>query len=375
MRASVKTCTLLTLSIFSILASWHGANASSMVSERSDVCNNTLGLQIEELIQNSSTTVHEEVENITPPDDICTESSQSQIQVNKSIRSEPGLNQQWALEQIQAVPLPGIAKSNSPVLVAILDTGIDREHEDLCGAVIADANFTESDTTDDVYGHGTHIAGIIAARNDNNLGVVGLAPESSLVNVKVADDKGRCQISALADGIIWAADNGASVINISIEMRESTSELREAVDYAWRKGAVIIAAAGNDGIESPVYPACYENCIGVTAIQENGTLAPLANFGDWVDVAAPGFNIYSTLPDNSYGYKHGTSFATAYVSGLAALLFTVVADTSGDGWLNDEVRLAIDAGCQNTDIDGTGLGIINATDSFNEVMANLEHSP
>jgi thermitase len=375
MRASVKTCVLLTLSIFSILASWHGTNASSIVSGCSDVGNDTLGIQIEEPIHNSSTMVHEEVENITLPDDICNESSQSQLQVNQSVQSEPGLNQQWALEEIQAVPLPGIAKSNSPVLVAVLDTGIDREHEDLCGAVIADANFTESATTDDVYGHGTHIAGIIAAKNDNNLGVVGLAPECSLVNVKVADDKGRCQISALADGIIWAADNGASVINISIEMRESTSELREAVDYAWQKGAVIIAAAGNDGKESPVYPACYENCIGVTAIQENGTLAPLANFGDWVDVAAPGFNIYSTLPDNNYGYKHGTSFATAYVSGLAAILFTVVTDANGDGRLNDEVRLAINAGCQNTGIDGTGLGTINATDSFNEVMANPEYSP
>jgi thermitase len=366
---------LLTLSIFSILASWHGANASSTISERSDVCNNTPGLQIKEPIHNSSTTGHEEVENIALPDDIYAESSRSQVQVNQSVQSEPGLNQQWALEQIQAVPLPGIAKSNSPVLVAVLDTGIDREHEDLCGAVIADANFTESATTDDVYGHGTHIAGIIAARNDNNLGVVGLAPESSLVNVKVADDKGRCQISALTDGIIWAADNGATVINISIEMRESTSELREAVDYAWRKGAVIIAAAGNDGQESPVYPASYENCIGVTAIQENGTLAPLANFGDWVDVAAPGFNIYSTLPDNSYGYKHGTSFATAYVSGLAALLFAVATDTNGDGRLNDEVRLAIDAGCRDTGIDGTGLGSINAADSLYEVTANLEHSP
>ncbi len=375
MRVSVKTCILLVLSIFSILASWQGVNASSMVFERGDVCNNTSGLPTEELIQNSSTTGYEEVENTALPDDICAESSKSYVQVNQNVQSESCLNKQWALEQIQAVPLPGIVKSDSPVLVAVLDTGIDREHEDLCGTVIADANFTESATTDDIYGHGTHIAGIIAARNDNNSGIIGLAPKSYLVNVKVADDKGRCQISALADGIIWAVDNGANVINISIEMIESTSELREAVDYAWRNGAVIIAAAGNDGKELPVYPACYENCIGVTAIRENGTLAPLANFGDWVDVAAPGFNIYSTLPDNSYGYKHGTSFATAYVSGLAALLFTVVTDTNGDGRLNDEVRLAIDAGCYDIGIDGTGLGSINAAESFNEVMVNLEHSP
>jgi thermitase len=208
---------------------------------------------------------------------------------------------------------------------------------------VAEVNLTDSPTPSDAYGHGTHIAGIIAASGNNGIGIAGVAPQCRLMNVKVADDKGRCQASAVAEGIIWAVDNGANVINISIELREPSAELEDAVNYAWSQGAVIIAAAGNDGSQSPVYPAYYENCLAVAATKQDGTLAPLSNHGDWVDAAAPGFNIYSTLPQNGYGYKTGTSFATAYVSGLAALLFNVVSDSNGDGRLNDEVRAAIEA--------------------------------
>lgn len=365
----------MTLSIISVLASWQGVQASSQVFERVDVCSNTPGPKIEVPIQNSSLAKSEQVEDIDPSDARYPEFPQSHVQFNQYLESEPGWKQQWALEQIQAWPWPQMAEDNSQILVAVLDTGIDQDHDDLYGRVVAEINFTKSATTDDIYGHGTHIAGIIAARNDNSLGIIGLAPESRLINIKVADDKGRCQISALADGIVWAVDNGANVINISIEIRESSPKLREAVDYAWRNGAIIVAAAGNDGNEIPVYPACYENCIAVTAIQQNGTLALLANYGDWVDVAAPGFDIYSTLPNNIYGYKHGTSFATAYVSGLAALLFPLVTDTNGNDRLNDEVRRAIDAGCHALGIDGTGEGSINVTDSLAEVSIDLKHLP
>ena len=270
------------------------------------------------------------------------------------------LDEQWALSHIQIPKLWQITTGGSEILIAILDTGIDQNHEDLDGKVVAETNFTDSPTSGDVYGHGTHIAGIIAAYSNNGVGIVGVAPESQLMNVKVADDKGGCQASTVARGIIWAVDNGASVINVSIEVKEPSPELEAAVNYAWSQGVVIIAAAGNEGGQSPVYPACYENCIAVAATRQDDTLAPLSNHGDWVDVAAPGFNIYSTLPDNSYGYKSGTSFASAYVSGLAAILFSMVTDTNGDGKLNDEVRAAIEAGCQEIGIRGVGRGRIDA---------------
>lgn len=282
------------------------------------------------------------------------------------ISNDPYVHMQWALSKIEASSLPEITARSREVLVAILDTGIDRNHEDLNGQIIAEVNFTASPIPNDSYGHGTHVAGIIAAK-ENDIGIVGIAPECPLLNVKVTDDNGRCQASALAKGIVWAVNNGANVINISVEIREYSPELEEAVNYAWSEGAIIIAAAGNHGSEWPVYPAYHENCIAVAATNQDDNLAPLSNYGDWVDVAAPGFEIYSTLPDNSYGYKSGTSFACAYISGIAALLFDVVSDTNGDGRVNDEVRAAIETGCQEIGIGGIGKGRIDAA----KVMAKV----
>jgi len=266
--------------------------------------------------------------------------------------NDPYREKQWALSQIQMQGLWPTATGGAGILVAILDTGIDQDHEDLEGKVVFEANLTDSPAPGDVYGHGTHIAGIIAAYSNNGVGIVGVAPECQLINIKVADDRGRCDASRIARGIIWAVDKGANVINVSIELGEPSPELEEAVNYAWGQGVVIIAAAGNEGTQSPVYPAAYEHCIAVAATRQDNTLAPLSNYGDWVDAAAPGFNIYSTLPDDSYGYKSGTSFATAYVSGLAALLFGVVTDTNDNGRLNDEVRAALEESCQLTCING-----------------------
>jgi thermitase len=184
------------------------------------------------------------------------------------------------------------------------------------------------------------------------------------MNVKVADDRGECRAEAVAAGIVWAVDNGANIINISLELKEPAAALREAIEYAWNRGAVIIAAAGNDGSELPTYPAYYKNCIAVAAITEDNQLVPLSNHGDWVDVAADGLNIFSTLPDNRYGYKTGTSFAAASVSRLAALLFGVTIDQNGNGRRNDEVRVAIEAGCRRIGISGVGKGRIDTAKSL-----------
>jgi len=278
--------------------------------------------------------------------------------------NDPYVNEQWALSQVQAPALWQITMGNPEILVAVLDTGIDQNHEDLNGKVVAEVNFTDSPTSDDIHGHGTHVAGIIVANSNNEIGIAGFAPESRLMNVKVADDEGRCQAAVIAKGIIWAVDNGASVINISLELKEPSSELEDAINYAWNRGAIVMVAAGNNGSDLPVYPAYYENSVAVAAIRQNDTLAPLSNHGDWVDVAAPGFNIYSTLPGDGYGYKSGTSFATAYASGLAALLFSVVTDTNNNGRVNDEVRAALEAGCHEISAKGVGAGRIGAINSL-----------
>ena len=291
----------------------------------------------------------------------------SGISPGQPISNDPYSHKQWALSRIQVPELWQVATEDQGILVAILDTGIDKNHEDLADKVVAEINFTDSPALGDLHGHGTHIAGIIAAIINNGKGIAGVAPGSRLMNVKVADDKGKCQASEIAKGIVWAVENGAKVISISLELGEPSAVLEDAVKYAWSRGALIIAAAGNVGNEMPIYPAYYEITIAVGASKVDGTLAPLSNHGDWVDLAAPGFNIYSTLPDDGYGYKSGTSFATAHVSGMATLLFSIVTDTNGNGRVNDEVRAAIEAGCSRIEGNYVAKGRIDAVKSLAEI--------
>ncbi len=267
--------------------------------------------------------------------------------------------QRWGVNKIEAPQAWQIAEGNQSIIVAVLDTGIDEGNQDLADKLVAEVNFSDSPTSDDLYGHGTHMAGTIAA----------VAPECKLMNVKVADDAGGCEPLVVAEGIVWAVDHGAEVINLSL-CTESSPDLEEAVNYAWSRGSVIIAAAGNVGKSTPAYPAYYANCLAVAGTNENDSLALLSNHGDWVDMAAPGFNIYSELPQDQYGYKTGTSSAVAHVSGVAALVFSVAEDTNGNGMTNDEVRQALENSCSPIGDDGVGKGRINAYEAVVETISS-----
>ena len=255
----------------------------------------------------------------------------------------------WGLVRVEAPRAWNVAGGDGSVIVAVLDTGISKASRNLAGRVMAEVNFTTSPTADDLYGHGTHMAGTIAA----------VAPGCRLMNVKVADDRGRCDPAGVARGIVWAANHGANIINLSLAM-ESSPELERSVDYAWSKGSVVVAAAGNRGWSQPSYPAYYVHSIAVAGTNRNDSLALLSSYGDWVDVAAPGLNIYSELPGNGFGYKTGTSAAAAHVSGVAALVISVAWDRNGDGAVNDEVRWAIENSCTPLVGDGLGQGLVNA---------------
>jgi thermitase len=278
--------------------------------------------------------------------------------------NDPYFVQQWALSKLGIPSFWAVAQGSPEITVAVLDTGIDESHEDLEGKVVATANFTDSPTTDDVLGHGTHVAGIIAAQVDNSIGIAGVAPECHLLNVKVAEDDGMVQMSNVVKGIIWATDHGANVVNMSLCSTEPCPPLEKAINYAWSRGVVLVAAAGNFTGDKLTYPASYEKCIAVAATDSDDSLALGSGHRDWVDVAAPGTNIYSTLCNNNYGYKTGTSFAAAHVSGLATLLFSLVTDTNGDCRLNDEIRVAIEAGSQQIGINEIKYGRIDAVGSL-----------
>jgi thermitase len=282
--------------------------------------------------------------------------------------NDPNYTFQWSLKTMQ---VPDQTQLNTlkarEVLVAILDTGIDKNHEDLEGKVLKEIDLTGNSSPGDVKGHGTHITGMIAANSNNEIGISGLAPNAKFLNVKVTDDYGKCKADIVSKGIIWAVENGAKIINISLEFNEPYPDMEIAINYAYQHNCMIIASASNQTIK-PVYPAFYENCLAVTATDENDRIAGLSYNGEWIDVAAPGFSIYSTLPENSYGYKNGTSFATAQVSGLAAILYGLASDQNTGDKINDEVRKAILSGGQ--EISSSDIKRINFTNSISILNYN-----
>jgi thermitase len=244
-------------------------------------------------------------------------------------------------------------RGNPTVEIAILDTGIDLDHEDLKDKIVVEKshNVSRSNTLDDRYGHGTHVAGSAAAVTDNGIGVAGTCPECSLYNVKVVGDKGGSNVARLVAGIRWAADNGADVISMSLGTTSNpckrkkrnpdrTCALKDAVDYAWGKGAVLAAAAGNYNTSAKFFPAAYSNVIAVGATDQNDARARFSNYGGWVDLAAPGKSILSTAPNHSsvmwgkrpksYGTLSGTSMATPHVAGVAGLVWSTGFCAAGD---------------------------------------------
>lgn len=273
---------------------------------------------------------------------------------------DPHLWYQWGLHKVEAPAAWETTTGSAGVSIAILDTGVDSNHPDLAAKVVSHVNFTDSSTANDIHGHGTHVAGIAAASTNNSIGVAGLGYDSSIMNVKVLSDDGFGYYSWIADGIVWAADNGAQVINMSLSGDSASSTLEQAINYAWSQGVVVVAAAGNQGGSTPRYPAYYANCIAVAATDSDDARASWSNYGSWIDVAAPGVSIYSTVKGTGYANKSGTSMAAPHVAGLAALLFTVVSDDNGNGRLNDEVGARIKATCDDIGVSGIGAGRINA---------------
>jgi len=265
---------------------------------------------------------------------------------------DPWFGNQWGMVKVQAPQAWDVTTGSGTIKIAILDTGVDLDHPDLANKIVSNINLTSSTTVDDVHGHGTHVAGIAAAMTNNGVGVAGLGYGSTIMNVKVMGDTGSGAYSWIVSGIIWAVDNGAKVINMSLGGSSASSTLEDAINYAWSKGVVVVAAAGNYGNTAPLYPAYYTNCIAVAATDSLDRLAGWSNYGDWVDVAAPGVGIYATLKNNGYGYKSGTSMASPHVAGLAALVFTTLSDTNGDGKLNDEVRSRIEVNCDDIGVSG-----------------------
>jgi thermitase len=242
--------------------------------------------------------------------------------------NDPRYGDQWGPGKIQAPAAWDKVGGAAGVRVAVLDTGM-ANHPDLASHIIAAADFTGSPYgTVDRHGHGTHTSGTVAATANNSIGVVGVAYSANLLNGKVLGDSGAGSLSSVASGITWAADNGAQVISMSLGANlDCTNVIQDAADYAWAKGAVLLAAAGNDGLNDVHTPANCNHIIPVGALESNDGRASFSNYGA-VPIAAPGVMVLSTGKDGDYTWMSGTSMATPHAAGVAALIWASSYGTS-----------------------------------------------
>jgi len=267
---------------------------------------------------------------------------------------------QWGPRKIEADYAWNITLGNSSILVAIVDTGIDWNHPDLSANYVPlgyDWVNDDSDPSDD-NGHGTHVAGIVAAVINNSIGVAGLS-QVKIMAEKALNETGYGNTYDLADAITHAVDEGAKIIIMSWGSDSPSILIHNAIKYAYRAGALLVAAAGNDATSNEFYPAAWSEVIAVSATDKNDNLASFSNFGDWIELAAPGVNIFSTIPDDSYAYMSGTSMAAPFVAGVAALTWSTYPELTRDELRSHLHATADDLGQEGFDIY-FGYGRINA---------------
>lgn len=252
------------------------------------------------------------------------------------------LSRQWALPKIGA-PSAWAVNTGMNINIAVLDTGIDSTHPEFAGRIGPGTNTTgvgAATNFSDGHGHGTHCAGVIAAKRNNSVGIAGVACDAKIMPVKVLTDSGSGSTETVAAGIRWAADNNAKVISMSLGGASGSTILESAVNYAWGKGVLIVAAAGNENTTNKSYPGGYTKVVSVGASTTADTRASFSNYGSWVTVAAPGVDIISTYKGGQYAQMSGTSMATPHVAAEAGLLFS----QGGASITNAQVRAKIEAG-------------------------------
>ena len=296
----------------------------------------------------------------------------------------------WGIDRIDAEKVWATSTADT-IKVAIIDTGIDKDHADLIANLRGGVNFVSKSPVkpadpnkwDDDNGHGTHVAGIVAAV-DNEIGVIGTAPEAYLWAVKVLDRNGSGYVSDVIDGINWAVDNGMQVVNMSLGSGNDVQALHDAVDAAYAAGIVLVAAAGNSGdgdgsTNEVVYPAKYSSVIAVAATASDDSIPSWSSDGEEVELAAPGVSIRSTWNDGLYNTISGTSMATPHVAGTVALVLATAVpaayDADLDGaWDPSEVRAVLQATADDLGAAGHdnfyGYGLVDAEESVTGTQTN-----
>lgn len=336
------------------------------------------------VIESSDANIASKIKKLDGVQSVVTDAIVSAYARKTTVVTQPAQTTPWGISQIDAPSMWSISRGGG-VKVGIIDTGIDKTHPDLAANIAGGINFVRpknptkpvdpSAWTDD-NGHGTHVAGTIAAI-DNTIGVVGVAPNAKLYGIKVLNSSGSGYLSDIISGIEWSINNDMDVINMSLGSSSDVQALHDAVDAAYNAGIVVIAAAGNEGDNNLStneigYPAKYSSVIAVAATDANNIVATFSSDGDEVEVSAPGVSIYSTLKGGTYTTMSGTSMASPHAAGTAAAILASpiysAADIDGDGtWSNLEVRLIIQRTADDLGASGHdnfyGFGLIDAQEA------------
>ncbi len=288
--------------------------------------------------------------------------------------NDPYYPGQWHLEKIQAPQTWAFTLGNGDVVIAVIDDGIAAV-ADIYEKVIPGINIIEGGTeTTNGGGHGTPVAGIISATTNNAMGVAGVAWNNKLLPVKVYTETGYTTCSAIIKGIVWAADNSAKVINMSFGGPSECAGEKSAIDYAWNKGAVLVASAGNYADTTPIYPAAYSNVLGVAATNPDDTIASFSSYGSWINVAAPGRRLYTTYSNGAYSGFSGTSASAPVVSGIAGLIMS-----ANPTLLNSQVKSIIEKSADDLGAPGFdsyyGWGRVNAYKAILTAIGSVPPPP
>src|SRR5437773_1121981 len=276
---------------------------------------------------------------------------------SQAFPADPLYPNQWSLPKIGWDQVFGTVTPMGSAIVAVLDTGVDAQHPDLAGNVIPGISILDGSAgTTDPSGHGTWVAGIAAAQTNTLEGIAGVAYAGvRIMPVTVLDANGLGQDSDVIAGVIWAADHGADVIVMAFSNPGFSQNLQDALDYAWSRNVVLVAATGNDGVSTPTFPAGDRGVMGVAATDPNDSLVPFSNSGPSTFIAAPGTDIQTTTIGDAYTVISGTSASAAIVAGAAAFMRAVDPTLTNGVIVGRLARMADPAGTQ----DQTGNGRIN----------------
>lgn len=283
-------------------------------------------------------------------------------------KKQPPETLPWGIERIFA-DLAWSSTKGTGIKLAVLDTGIDLDHPDLQNNIKGNINFIKPNKNgDDDNGHGTHVAGIAAAV-DNEIGVIGTGPEISLYAVKVLDKKGNGWLSDLIEALNWCIENRIQVINMSFGSTTDNLSFHEAIITAYNSGILMVSSAGNNGLSGGIieFPAKYPEVTAVSAVDQFNRFASFSSFGPEIELIAPGVNIFSTYRNESYAFMEGTSMASPFVSGTAALLMTTFIQAKYDlnhnnRWDPVEIRLKLKETAENLGLPASrqGEGLVRA---------------